>query len=146
MCLGVSYLCHYFFPNHKDNTKFGQLLFICWAKQRLKCKDFHYSFFLFLCSRKIVKLIDYLLCFDTDRINVFYNRSRPYSQYWLELCQSLSAISLPFLEPCWSICQCNSSFINCRAYSQLEMKLTWAAWILLTFWSYYKFLKDRFPN
>lgn len=33
------------FPTHKDNTLFGKLLFIHWANQRLKCKDFHHSLF-----------------------------------------------------------------------------------------------------
>lgn len=37
------------FPTHKDNTLFGKLLFIHWANQRLKCKDFHHSlFFIFM--------------------------------------------------------------------------------------------------
>lgn len=75
--------------------------------------------FLYLCCRKILKLIHSLLCFGADRIGVFYNRSMSYSWYLPELCQSSSDISLPFLGPCWLICQCNSNFINCWVYSWL---------------------------
>lgn len=48
------------FPNYKYNVLFVKLLFICWASQRLKCRDFHYSmFFMYVAGRS---QNGYILC------------------------------------------------------------------------------------
>lgn len=48
----------------------------------------------YVCCRKISKWIYSLLSLDTDRVSVLCSRSRSYSWYWTELCQSLRGNSL----------------------------------------------------